>query len=163
MLNRKPDFMLSGEVDNQMVAMLADTLMKSPQKKLWLFNSEGGNMPDGFAMHSLIKLMAPDIQVVGVGQIESMAIIPFLACKVRMATRETAFMVHQGTFQLELPEPQSDIPGMCFELQRQNSDYERIIAANTKLSEGQISQLVRAGTYFSAQQALEWGFIHKII
>jgi len=162
-VKKSEELVFSGEIDSAAVVYVADALQTKDRPRRLLLNSEGGSVPDGYAMRDLIQLLAPNLEVVGIGQVQSMAIIPFLACKRRKCTRTTQFMIHQGTFQIESPEPQSDMPGMYRQLVRENKLYAELIAEATGLPLRKVNRMIEKGTFFGAQEALEMGFVQEII
>lgn len=157
----KSSYMMCGEVNDEMVLNVAKALVG--KKKNLLINSTGGDVNDGFALYDLIKMHNPELRTIGVGQVQSIAILPFLAGKRRICTANCRFMFHHGTFQQTQPEGQMEMRGIVKELVELDKKYQQLIVKHTKLSETEVKRLIKYGFYFDAQKALQMGFVHEII
>lgn len=163
-MNLKDSFYIAGEIDSKMtLALLNHLSLVEKNKATVFFNSEGGSVTDGFAMYDLIKASNLEIEMIGVGQIQSIAILPFLACKVRKCTVNTRFMFHHGTFEMTQPEGQKEMVGIVKELMEQDVAYQQAIVEHTNLSLREVKKKMKHGFYFDAQEALEMGFVQEIV
>ncbi|MEK6880101.1 MAG: ATP-dependent Clp protease proteolytic subunit, partial [Nanoarchaeota archaeon] len=71
------------------------TLEKEAKKPIRIFlNCEGGNISDGFAIYDALTQSKCHITTIGIGVIESMGIIIFLAGKERYCYPNCRFMNH---------------------------------------------------------------------
>lgn len=122
-------------------------------------NSEGGDESEAFAMYDLLRPYGPQLTALGVGQVQSAAVLPFLACDRRLAGRETAFMFHHGTHVLPEPEPQMEFVNIALELKRLDARYSSIIVERTRVRRVQVAGLMRFGHYFDAAEAVKLGFV----
>lgn len=62
-----------------------------------LFQSTGGNVPDGIALYSFFKTAPVDITLYNVGSVQSVAAIAYLAAKKRKTSARATFLFHRVT------------------------------------------------------------------
>lgn len=129
-------------------------------------NSPGGDAFSGLALADEIERAQRagfKVTIVGSGIIASAAVPVLAVCDERIAAPGTIFMVHEAAlWKWPGRETASDIRSqnelMCLLRER----YIGILAANTKLSVEEWETLEKKTTWFSAEQAKEWGLVHKI-
>lgn len=165
-------FHLSGFIDNTHVAMLHKFLLLVFANKALLsdpvsivINSEGGSDTDGFALYDLLRNFANNqliLEAHGLGQVQSSAIFPLLACDKRYCTTHTAFSFHHGTATIT-DEPQREVLEIAKEIIRADDAYMHMIADRTDMTLNQVKKLVDKSSYFDAEEAFALGIIHKII
>lgn len=127
---------------------------------LVFINSEGGDEMEGFAVYDLLRPFGPQLTAVAVGQVQSSAVLPYLACDTRLTGVETAFMFHHGTHVLPEPEPQLEVMNIARELKRLDTQYMNLIVRRTKIRAKDVERLTRFGHYFDAKEAVKNGFAH---
>lgn len=154
-------YMLCGEINDESVLNVAKALVA--KKKNLIINSSGGEVTPGFALYDLIQMHNPNMRTIGVGQVQSIAVLPFLAGKRRICTENCRFMFHHGTFQQTQAEGQMEMQGIMKELLEQDKRYQELIVKHTKLKHSEVKRLIKYGFYFDAQEALRLGFVHEII
>ena len=124
-------------------------------------HSEGGNASDGLAFHGKILACPAPVHIHAHGMVQSAAVAVLAAGTYREATPECSIMVHDGL---------TTITGTARELIRkaeQLMDDER--AWDTLMERGTGTpaffwrQLSEQETYLTAQQALQYGLVDKII
>lgn len=59
-----------------------------------MMSSDGGDLNPGFLAYNYIRSMPIKTIAVNMGSIESMAVMPFLACSERRAVKDAKFMLH---------------------------------------------------------------------
>lgn len=155
--------LIGGEIDQEKLAGLGTYLIKNPKKGLMLINSEGGMVTEGFAMYDLIELVDANLTTLAIGQVESIAMLPFLAGTRRLCTKHAVFSFHHGSFEMENPEPQREMVGIIKELMYLDDKYKEIISKKTKLHLAEVKEKMAYGYYFNADEALRLGFVHKIL
>lgn len=138
-------------------------------KKLNIYlNCPGGSVIAGFALFDdlmTLKQNGVHITIHARGLVGSMAIPILLAGDERIGSEHTQFFIHphriikQGLF----AEEQRDLDIQTQNMKTNKKFYVDILTKTTKLSKTKISELMDKTTYFTVQQALEWGFIDKII
>lgn len=117
-------------------------------------NSPGGSLFDALAVHDAIRRLGDD-GIVTVADIEggcmSAAVLIASACEHRIAAPNCSFMVHSvsGGSNVE-------------EINLFNRKYAEILAENTELTAEEWEIKMIASTWFTAEEALEWGLIDEI-
>lgn len=70
------------------------SIAQGASKIVVLLNSDGGSNHSAFGIYSLIRSSPVPVEMYGFGNIESMAVILFLAADVRYCVRHVRFTVH---------------------------------------------------------------------
>lgn len=156
---------LGGEINLTKSTALFEFLHSISRKKpaYLVINSAGGSEAHGFAMHDLIKLYASDkLVAVVVGECQSSALLPFLACKTRYATPNASFMIHHGTTKQPDPLHTREFLEFTKEVRRTDDKYARIIADETGMALKAVKKMLRFGSFFGSDQALKFGFIKGV-
>lgn len=126
-------------------------------------NSYGGFVDDLMAMIDTMNLVKNDISTIGLGCCASCGAV-LLACGTRgkrYITENARVMIHQisaGTFGKT-----SDMQITVDEVNRVNDQMATILAKATKKSKKQILEDIKDDKWFTAQEALEYGLVDKII
>jgi ATP-dependent protease ClpP protease subunit len=141
-------------------AALRFVLSLNAQKGTVIVNSPGGDEIDGLALYDLLYPYRKQLTSVGIGQVQSAAVLPYLACDRRLTSDGCCFMFHHGTFELPDPEPQREIPRIAAELMRTDRAYLNVIAFRTMMSLREVRKRCRNGYYFDSATAVANGFAH---
>lgn len=129
-------------------------------------NSGGGSATDGLAMGDAIERLAEDFNVttIGYGMIASAAVMPFVAGKKRVCMPSTLFMMHEASiFKFFGSDTKTDLKTQHDMLTKIEDAYNGFIASKCKLTVDEIKEMSEKVTYFTAQQAKEWGMVDEII
>ena len=126
-------------------------------------NSPGGSVSAGFAIYDTMNYIKCDVSTICVGMAASMGafLLSAGAKGKRLALPNSEIMIHQplGGFQGQA----SDIKIHSDHILRTKDKLNRILAANT----GKPLELIEKDTdrdnFLTAQQALEYGLIDKVI
>ena len=126
-------------------------------------NSPGGSVSAGFAIYDTMNYIKCDVSTICVGMAASMGafLLSAGAKGKRLALPNSEIMIHQplGGFQGQA----SDIKIHSEHILRTKDKLNRILAANT----GKPLELIEKDTdrdnFLTAQQALEYGLIDKVI
>ena len=159
---------LSGPIDdsvaNTVVAQLLYLEGKDPTKDICLYiNSPGGSVSAGLAIYDTMNYIKCDVSTICVGMAASMGafLLSAGAKGKRLALPNSEIMIHQplGGYQGQA----SDIKIHSEHILRTKDKLNRILAANT----GKPLELIEKDTdrdnFLTAQQALEYGLIDKVI
>jgi len=139
-------------------------------------NSGGGSVTEGFALHDAIKRVSENanIEIIGTGIVASIATIVLLAAKKgnRKMTENSFFMIHNPTIWMDGDAEKLRNSAIILEAMRERlvNVYTNAIESNSKLinsdkddTRAQIIKWMDSETWFTAQQALEVGFIDAIV
>mgnify|MGYP001305469173 FL=1 len=159
---------LGGPIDdhlaNSIVAQLLFLDAENPEKDISLYiNSPGGSVTAGMAIYDTMNFVKADVQTICIGMAASMG--AFLLSSgtkgKRFALPNAEVMIHQ---------PLGGVRGQATEIEihakhilRTRDKINRILAKNT----GQPLEVIERDTdrdnFMTAQEALEYGLIDKII
>lgn len=131
-----------------------------------LINSPGGDAYSGLALADQIEGAIKDsfqITCYASGLVASAAVPIFAACNKRIANPATLFMIHETSlYKWPGRESASDIRSQGKLINLLRDQYIGKLAKNSKLSKEQWGALENKTTWFSAEQAKEWGLVDKI-
>jgi len=159
---------LGGEVrDENANAICAQLLLlaaEDPDRDIYLYiNSPGGSVTAGMAIYDTMQYIKPDVVTVGMGLAASMGqfLLPAGAPGKRYITPHTRVLLHQ---------PLGGAGGSATEI-RINADLilgmKKELAAITASRTGKTVEQVEADGdrdhWFTAQEALEYGFVDRVI
>lgn len=151
-------------VANLVVAQLLFLEAEDPDKDIMLYiNSPGGLVTAGLAIYDTMQYIKPDVCTICVGQASSMAAVLLAAGAKgkRYALKHARIMLHQpiGAFQGQA----TDVEIQAREILRLREILNEILAYHT----GQDKEKIRIDTerdfYMSAEEALRYGLIDKIL
>ncbi len=160
--------MLSGEVNDTMASLVVAQLLflqsEDPDKDIYLYiNSPGGSITSGMAIYDTMNYIKPDVVTICTGMAASMGQFLLTAGTKgkRFALPNSEIMMHQplGGFQGQA----TDIEIHAKRILKIKETMIKIIAKNTGKSVEQIRADVERDFFFSAEEAVEYGLIDKVI
>lgn len=94
-----------------------------------MISSDGGDLNSGFLAYSYIRSMPIKTIGINMGAIESMAVMPFLACSERRAVKNSKFMLHNfywgfGNTKVYTNQMQEHTETLQFDAERYANIYE---------------------------------------
>ena len=155
---------IDDEMANSIVAQLLLLDSENPEKDIMMYiNSPGGVITAGFAIYDTMKHIRADVSTVCLGEAASMAAFLLSAGTKgkRLALPSARIMIHQplGGAQGQA----TDIEIEAKEILRMKKELNTLLAEHT----GQTIEKIYADTerdnYMSAQEAVEYGLIDKVI
>jgi len=151
-------------VANLVIAQMLFLASEDPDKDIHLYiNSPGGSVSAGLAIYDTMQFIKPDVSTICIGMAASMAqlLLSAGAEGKRYSLPNSRIMMHQpsgGT------QGQSvDIEIYTKEIIRTREKLYEIIAKHTKKSIEQIRKDADRDYYLTAQEALDYGIIDKIL
>jgi len=159
--------LISGEINKkcaekvvtQMLLLEADN--DTPIKIL--IDSPGGDVDAGYAIFDMARFIKPDIYMIGMGLVASAAALILLAApkERRLGLPNSHYLIHQ---------PLSGIRGVATEIEIHAKEIEKtrqkintLIAEETGKSIKQVGKDTDRDFWLSAEEALDYGLISKII
>lgn len=158
---------LRGDVDDDMLALVSKATHLFKGKSIQFnLNSGGGEETAGLAIYDLIAGHGPTSMTV-MGSAESMAAIILQAARTRAIFQNSHLMIHQG----EVAPGEShkkNIKAYMRISDKQDDVCDRIILGRIqkkypKYSWAKFREESNFDVYFTAQQALQWGLVDKIV
>lgn len=126
-----------------------------------MLGSPGGGLYESLAIYDTIKLLPCDVIAVCSGKVMSGGILMLLACKHRVSTANTTFMVHHGhtTITGSVPELEEQVK----EISALNDRMLDAIIRDTDITRDQLDSWLVKDHYLNATQAKKLGLIKTII
>lgn len=148
------------------VAQLLFLEGQNPDKDISLYiNSPGGSTTAGFAIYDTMKFIRCDVSTICVGLAASFG--SFLLAGgtkgKRFALPNAEIMIHQPAVSGGVKGQASDIRIMSEYMQKTKQRLNRIYAENTGKTIEQIEKDCDRDHFMTAQEALEYGLIDKVI
>lgn len=171
LLSDSREIFLLDEVDAQSCGSLITQLMYlnriEPCREITLYiNSPGGLVTDGLAVYDVMRLLDAPVRTVCMGTCASMGAILFLAGKKREIMEHGRIMVHDpafgGSHGIGGKKPHQ-IQSELDDLNRCREALAQIISERTGKSLSQVYEITANDTYFSAQEAVEFGLATHIL
>ncbi len=151
-------------VANAVIAQLLFLQMEDPKKDVHIYiNSPGGSLTAGMAIYDTMNFLNCEVVTYCVGQAASMATILLSAGTKgkRFALPNSSVMIHQpyggATGQ------SSDITIVANEILRWRRKINEILSKNTGKPIEQIEKDSDRDFYMTAQQAVEYGIVDRVI
>ena len=159
---------LSEEVNDATASLIVAQMLyleaQDPDKDIQFYiNSPGGSVTAGMAIYDTMQYIKCDVATITIGMAASMGAFLLSAGTKgkRMALPNAEIMIHQpsaGT--------QGQITDMAIHLKRLQTIKERmnrIMAENTGKSVEEVTAACERDNFMSAEEALEFGLIDKVI
>ncbi|MBO4391846.1 MAG: ATP-dependent Clp endopeptidase proteolytic subunit ClpP [Clostridia bacterium] len=149
---------------NLVVAQLLFLENEDPEKDISLYiNSPGGSITAGMAIYDTMQYIKCDVSTICIGMAASMGafLLSSGAKGKRFALPNSEIMIHQplGGFQGQA----TDIKIHADRIIKIKSDLNRILSENTGKPLEIIEKDTERDNFMTAQQALEYGLVDKVI
>lgn len=160
--------MLSEEVNDTTASLVVAQLLyleaEDPDKDIQFYiNSPGGSVTAGMAIYDTMQYIKPDVSTICIGMAASMGafLLSSGAKGKRLALPNAEIMIHQ---------PSGGSQGQCTDIQIQaeqilkiKRNLNRILAENTGKDVSVVEADCERDHFMSAQEALDYGIIDKVI
>jgi len=153
------DMRLAERVSAQLLAMSAES--DKPIKMV--INSPGGHVESGDTIHDMIRFCGPEVKVIGTGWVASAGASIFLGAKKenRLCLPNTRFLLHQPMGGVR--GQASDIQIEADEIVKMRERVNRMIALETGQSYERVVKDTQRNFWMSAEQAIEYGVVSRIV
>jgi ATP-dependent Clp protease protease subunit len=149
---------------NAICAQMMLLAAEDPDKDIYLYvNSPGGSITAGMAIYDTMQFIKPDVATVAIGMAASMAqfLLSSGAKGKRFATPHARVMMHQ---------PSGGIGGSTTDVRihaelilHMKTQLAELTAAQTGKTVEQINRDADRDRWFTADEALKYGFIDKVV
>jgi ATP-dependent Clp protease protease subunit len=163
-------FMLFGGIDQKASYatcefIIKENLLSMDDDPITLFiNSEGGSVPDGFAIIDTMETSRVPVQTVGMGLIASMGLLIFAAGQKgsRTLCNGTEIMAHQ--FWAAMEGKQHELIAMSIAHMRTEQQFIKHYLKHSNMTEKQIKDVLFSPTdrYLTPQECLKYGLCDHI-
>ncbi len=159
--------MIAGEVDQEMAADVVSRLLvldaKSNEPIKVIISSPGGHVDSGYAIHDVMRFIASPVIALGVGWVASIAVPILLGAEKtkRLSLPNTRFLLHQPSG--GAGGQAADIRIEAQEILKIRKRINALISGETGQTEEKVARDSDRNFWMSADEALEYGLIHKIV
>lgn len=155
---------IEDQMANNIIAQLLFLAAEDPEKDIYLYiNSPGGSTSAGFAILDTMQYIKPDVNTICMGMAASFGALLLLAGAKgkRFALPNSEIMIHQpsGGAQGQA----SDIAISAKRILLVREKLNQIISERTGQLVEKVERDVERDHFMSAQEALEYGIIDKVI
>ncbi len=158
---------IDSEVSNVVVAQMILLEQQNPERDIQLYiNSPGGSVDAGLAIYDTMQFISSPINTICVGLAASMGSLLLLAGTKgkRLALPHSRIMIHQPLiYGGGISGQVSDIEIEAKELVRTKKIFIEIMSRHTSKPSNSIEKDVDRNNYMSAQEALEYGIIDRVV
>ncbi len=152
------------QVANLVVAQLLHLESEDPDKDVSLYiNSPGGIVYSGLAIYDTMQFISPDVQTICFGVAMSMGSLLLAGGTPgkRLALPNSRILIHQpsGGFEGQ----SADVEIHAREILALREHIDEIYARHTGQSVERVHEDMERDRYFTADQAMEYGLIDKVI
>ncbi|HEY5287934.1 MAG TPA: ATP-dependent Clp protease proteolytic subunit [Solirubrobacteraceae bacterium] len=155
---------IEDQVANLVVAQLLHLESQDPDKDISIYiNSPGGSVYSGLAIYDTMRFVKPDIHTMCVGVAMSMGSLLLAGGTKgkRAALPNSRILIHQPSAGFE--GQSTDIEIHAREILNIRERLDEIYAENTGLSKEQVREDMERDRFFTAEQALEYGLIDRVL
>ncbi len=137
-----------------------------PTKEIWIFlNSPGGEINSGFGIYDTIRFIRPEVKIIVTGLAASAATVILLAAeaKYRYSLPNARLLIHQPLIGGNIQGQASDIEIHAKEILRTREKIAELYNKETKQPIERVRKDIERDYWMTAQEALEYGLITKVI
>ena len=159
---------MTGVVEDHMANLIVAQLLflesENPDKDIHLYiNSPGGSVTAGLSIYDTMQFIRPDVSTMCIGQAASMGAMLLAggAKGKRLALPHSRMMIHQpsGGAQGQA----SDIEIQANEIIKLRKQLNILLAEHTGQSEETIGSDTERDNFMSAEEAMKYGLVDKVI
>lgn len=167
MFNTHRSIEVVGEITRESVYSLILQLrylqQTDPEKEITIYiNSPGGSVSDGLALYDVMQAISCPMRTVCVGMAASMGALLFAAGNKREMLPHAEIMIHDPAVKC-LSGSALSVEEESRRLMEIRKTTAEIIAKHTSKSLDEVFEITKKDTYFSAEEAVEWGLADRII
>ncbi len=159
---------LNGEVNDAMSALICAQLLyleaENPKKPIHLYiNSPGGVVTSGLAMYDTMRYLRPPVHTLCMGTARSMGSFLLMAGEAgeRAALPNASILIHQPSGGLQ--GQASDMLIHAEEIGKTKQRMTSLYAQHCRRSYEEFEQAMDRDRFMTAEEALEWGLIDRIL
>lgn len=159
--------LITGQVSQDMARDVCARLLALAQASddpiLVIVSSPGGHVESGDMIHDMIRFIKPTVNILGTGWVASAGALIYVSVpkKNRFATTNTRFLLHQPSG--GAGGAASDIEIQAREIIKMRDRLNKIFADATGQKIDQIEKDTDRDYWMSAQEAIDYGLLGKIV
>ena len=155
---------IDDDIANLVIAQMLFLEKEDPDREIELYvNTPGGSVIAGLAIYDTMQVIRPEVATLCVGHAMSMGAVLLAAGSQgkRLALPNARIMIHQGSAGFH--GTPSDIDIIAKEVLRYKALLIDIIAKHSNQPREKVEKDIDRDYYLSAQEAMEYGIIDKVI
>lgn len=165
---QRREIQLTGDIDtesvNSAILQLRHLQSLDADKEITIYiNSPGGSVSDGLALIDTMAALRCPIRTVCMGTAASMGALIFASGSSRDMLPHARVMIHDPLISGGVGGSALKLDAIAKDLMRTREITAQILADCTGHTIEEIYEKTASDTYFSAQEALEWGLADRII
>ncbi len=159
---------LTGPIDDNIASLICAQILflesENPKKEISFYiNSPGGIVWSGLAIYDTMQYVSSKIMTICIGQAASAGSLLLTAGEkgMRFSLPNSRIMVHQpsGGYQGQV----TDIEIQTNEIKKTKSKLNEIYSKHTGKKISEIASIMERDKYFSADEAIKFGLIDKVV
>ena len=160
---------LSGEVSHESAEKVIKQLLlleADNDKPIYLYiDSPGGSIDDGFGIYDIIRFINAPVYTIGTGLIASMGAMILLSVpkERRLALPNSHYLIHQPLIGGTYRGVATDLEIQAVEIAKSKEKIVQIIAEETGKSIEQVTADTDRDCWLTADEALAYGLVSKVI
>jgi ATP-dependent Clp protease protease subunit len=167
LLFKSRTLIMSGEINQKLAAnvighLLAMDSLSNEMITIYI-NSQGGHVESGDTIHDMVQYIRSPVQMVGTGWVASAGALIYVAVprERRFSLPHTRYLLHQPAGGMR--GSAADVEIEAREILRMRERLNRVFAERTGQSVARIEEDTRRNFWLSAEAAVEYGIVGKII
>jgi len=167
LLFRSRILIISGEINQKLAANVIGQLLAmdgQSQDPIRIFiNSQGGHVESGDTIHDVIRFIGSPVTMVGTGWVASAGALIYVAVprERRLSLPHTRYLLHQPAGGMR--GSAADVEIEAREILRMRQRLNEIFAESTGQTVARIEEDTRRNFWLSADAALEYGLVGRIV
>jgi ATP-dependent Clp protease protease subunit len=160
--------LISDPIDHKLTSRVIAQLLHlddtDPKKPIKIFiNSPGGSADDGFAIYDMIRFVRPRVRIISAGLSASAATVIMLGAEKedRLALPNARIMIHQPS--MRSFGPAEDLRRTAEQILKLRLRINELYAQETGQSLDKVTDDTDRDFWMTAQEAVDYGLIHKVI
>jgi ATP-dependent Clp protease protease subunit len=156
---------VNDQVANTIIAQLLYLESEDPEKEISLYiNSPGGSITAGLAIYDTMQYVQPPVTTICLGQAASMGAVLLAAGEDdnRLALPNARILIHQPLM-AGLSGQATDIDIQAQEILKLRQTLTDVLVRHTGQPEEKIEEDTERDYYMSAEEALDYGLIDRVI
>ncbi len=157
---------IDDDLTEKVIVQLLALEEEDPEAPITLMmNSPGGSVVHGFALYDTIRFVRPKVRIVCLGIAASAATVVLLAAdkEDRLSMPNTKFLIHQVYIPGVVRGPASDLEITAKDLLATRERLNQMYVEETGQPMERIAEDTNRDYWMTAQAALEYGLIHRIV
>lgn len=159
--------LLTGGIDDKQARRVSERLLalgsESSEEILLVLSSPGGHVESGDMIHDMIKFVPAPVKILGTGWVASAGALIYCAAKKenRYALPNTRFLLHEPRG--GVGGQASDVEIQAREIIKMRERLNKIFAAATGQTLAKIKKDTDRDYWMSAEEAVKYGLVNKIV